>query len=63
MAPAPEIRTIAPAAVYTTVLFSDAHVVSLSQIGDDDESEESPDVPRFVLVLEEIPAVCVDIAV
>ena len=45
----------APAAVYKIGLFSDAHVVNRSQSGAD-ESEESPEVPRFVLARGALPA-------
>ena len=38
-----------PAIVYTTALFSDAHVDRRSQRGSDDASEEREEVPSFVL--------------
>lgn len=34
--------------VYTTALFSDAHVVNRSQTGNEVDSEEREDVPRVV---------------
>ena len=54
MTPAPEAIIATPVIVYTTALFSESHVDSLSHLGIDDESEASEEIPRLVLDVDGI---------
>lgn len=49
MTPAPETTTATPAIVYTTALFSDAHVVIRFHSGKDEDCEKRPEESKAVL--------------